>query len=382
MSILSQFLRSGGGGSPGSTEDLMVFAVIAGGGGGGGNADGVGRKCGGGGGAGMVIQTFVPISYNTRYTITVGGGGNVGSVGNFSSFGSLTAFGGGSGGRGLDATLDVYTHVGLPGANGGGGGASNSIGTTQLKYGVDYTYSNQVNPWGLPVAYSRFSDGVLDPADAAASANDVDRGRAAGGVYSTNVLFPTIIGAGNGGGRSLSNNSGGSNGGAGGGGAGTYPVEGTGGSATSASGGADGGRGAWLRFFDRNPDYNGTTTITPAVSGYDTNPYQIGGGGAGGSRTGTQSIGGLGGANGGFDAGGTGGNPSNAPANRAGGGGGGTSDDAVNTGSNGGSGVVMIAYPISFNAAVTTGSPVLDTTIKTGYRVYRYNSSGTFLLPG
>jgi hypothetical protein len=53
----------------------------------------------------------------------------------------------------------------------------------------------------------------------------------------------------------------------------------------------------------------------------------------------------------------------------------------VNTsGANGGSGVVIIAYPDSFPAATVTGSPSVDTTSRPGYRIYTFNSSGTFLV--
>jgi hypothetical protein len=47
-------------------------------------------------------------------------------------------------------------------------------------------------------------------------------------------------------------------------------------------------------------------------------------------------------------------------------------------GAAGGSGVVIIAYPDSFTAAVaTTGSPTYSTVSRSGYHVYTFNGSGS-----
>jgi hypothetical protein len=64
------------------------------------------------------------------------------------------------------------------------------------------------------------------------------------------------------------------------------------------------------------------------------------------------------------------------------GGGGGGAGSTGGTGSNqlgggaGGSGIVIIRYPTSFIAATsTTGSPTI--TVAGGYRVYKFNGSGS-----
>jgi hypothetical protein len=45
-------------------------------------------------------------------------------------------------------------------------------------------------------------------------------------------------------------------------------------------------------------------------------------------------------------------------------------------GASGGSGIVIVAYPDTYDAAVsTTGSPTV--TVTGGYRYYTYNSSGS-----
>ena len=62
-----------------------------------------------------------------------------------------------------------------------------------------------------------------------------------------------------------------------------------------------------------------------------------------------------------------------AGANTGGGGGGGAGGYA---GGSGGSGIVIVRYPDTYNAAVsTTGSPTI--TVANGYRTYMFLSSGT-----
>jgi hypothetical protein len=87
-------------------------------------------------------------------------------------------------------------------------------------------------------------------------------------------------------------------------------------------------------------------------------------GGGGGHTGGVGGTGGGGNGSGG-GAGGAG------TANSGGGGGGGRS-----SGGNGGSGIIIIRYPDTFADATTvTGSPV-KTDIG-GYKIYRFNASGT-----
>jgi hypothetical protein len=49
-------------------------------------------------------------------------------------------------------------------------------------------------------------------------------------------------------------------------------------------------------------------------------------------------------------------------------------------GGTGGSGIVVIRYSDSFDAATTTGD--VTYTVAGGYRVYKFNSSGSILFPG
>jgi hypothetical protein len=48
------------------------------------------------------------------------------------------------------------------------------------------------------------------------------------------------------------------------------------------------------------------------------------------------------------------------------------------SGGNGSSGVVIIAYSLALDAAVsTTGSPTVDTTTRSGFRVYTFTGTGS-----
>ena len=58
-----------------------------------------------------------------------------------------------------------------------------------------------------------------------------------------------------------------------------------------------------------------------------------------------------------------------------GGGGGGGGSTNQPAGASGGSGVVILKYSVSLKPAITTGSPTI--TITNGYRIYKFNSSGT-----
>ena len=68
-------------------------------------------------------------------------------------------------------------------------------------------------------------------------------------------------------------------------------------------------------------------------------------------------------------------------ANTGGGGGGnhGGCNNFADSGRSGGSGIVLIRYSTSHNAATTTGSPTLTTS--GGFRTYAFTGSGTFLIP-
>jgi hypothetical protein len=44
-------------------------------------------------------------------------------------------------------------------------------------------------------------------------------------------------------------------------------------------------------------------------------------------------------------------------------------------GGNGGSGIVIIAYPVNYAAAITTGSPTV--TVSGGNRIYQFTGNGS-----
>jgi hypothetical protein len=64
--------------------------------------------------------------------------------------------------------------------------------------------------------------------------------------------------------------------------------------------------------------------------------------------------------------------------NTGGGGGGRYSSGVGGNGANGGSGVVIIAYPNTFDlAAATTGSPTYSGISRSGFHVYTFTGSGS-----
>ena len=148
-------------------------------------------------------------------------------------------------------------------------------------------------------------------------------------------------------------------------------------SVTAAGGGGGSGRTG-----GSNGDFSGGTNNSGINAGGGAGSGGSGSGSNGGAST-TSSINGTSTARagGGYGVGGT-----------AGGGGtsGGNSAAAANSGAggngreyyaqtnHGGSGIVIIAYPTSFAAAVaTTGSPSVSTVSRGGYRVYTFTGSGS-----
>ena len=179
-----------------------------------------------------------------------------------------------------------------------------------------------------------------------------------------------------------------------------YPIITGGATAVNGGSGGGGGDGVGLGGFTTG----GTGTAGQGFAGGNSSGSQgqtAGGGGAGGAGVGTGAggvglsssisgssvfyAGGGGGGNsgataGGNGGGGTGGLYTSATAGTAntGGGGGGcqAATGALQTGKSGGSGIVIIRYADTYNAATsTTGSPTI--TVAGGYRVYKWTASGS-----
>ena len=113
-----------------------------------------------------------------------------------------------------------------------------------------------------------------------------------------------------------------------------------------------------------------TTGIALTSSG---NYYAGGGGGEVFNASNAQGLGGAGG--GGAGALGSGNSGASGQANTGGGGGGGGLSSGT-TGGTGGTGIVILRYPVSYNAAASsTGSPTVTTD--GSYRYYKFTGNGT-----
>jgi hypothetical protein len=124
------------------------------------------------------------------------------------------------------------------------------------------------------------------------------------------------------------------------------------------------------------PGGNGGTGKTVNITGSDV-VY----GGGGGASVQISNTGGSGGSGGGGDGGDAGGTGTNGTDNLGGGGGGGSfGGGSSKSGGNGGKGIVIIAYPDTFDD-MTIGAGLtfsLDTSSRSGYKVYSFtNGSDT-----
>ena len=309
--------------APSSVE----YLVVAGGGGGG------TYQSGGGGAGGLLTTTGYTVSSGTSYTVTIGAGalgqtsgGVVGNSGSNSVFGTGTV------------TNSANTSGSITSVGGGGGGVGG------------------FSP-GSPTSGGSGGGGASTPGSTTGAAGTSGQGNSGGNSPGASGNFPS----------------------AGGGGAGAV-----GGSpATSTSPGGNGGAGI---------TYTSGTSITGLAAS-----YAGGGAGATGS-SGTAGTGGTGGGGNGssYAAGGasfTGG--SAGTVNTGGGGGGGGVAGGSGTSFGGGSGVVIVAYPSTFADLASVGAGIVsqswngsawvnnssgsttpNTTIRSGYKVYRF-SSGT-----
>jgi hypothetical protein len=311
--------------------------------------------------------------------------------------------------------------------------ATNAIGT-----GPASTASNSVTPTAAPVAPSSVEYLVVGGGGGGAGELSTNAGGGGGGAggYRTNAAFsvsggtpyPVTVGNFGSGGAAGQNNGAvgsasvfssissagggygssrttGGNGGSGGGGGlnlarglgnipSTSPPQGNdGGGLTGGTSAAAGGGGATDPGQNSQTNTqagNGGAGTTSSIAGSSTPTVYAGGGGGGGLTGGTGGTGG--GGNG--AQGNAAGNPGTT---NTGGGGGGAYDQSTSgkAGGNGGSGVVIIAYPDTFanlssiDSGLTTqswngsawvnnasGSTTPNTTIRSGYKVYRF-SSGT-----
>lgn len=150
------------------------------------------------------------------------------------------------------------------------------------------------------------------------------------------------------------------------------------GSGTTPGGGGGGGgagqAGANGYYWSAGGGGNG---LQNSITGTAT--WYAGGGGGGASAYGSGGSGGQGGGGAGA-VNSPGANGTAGTTNTGGGGGGGhgrdTSFAGAGVGANGGSGIVIIRYPDTYDAAAaTTGSPTV--TVTGGYRIYKFTSSGT-----
>ena len=324
--------------------------------------------------SGLISGTLPNITTNTTYTFTINASDGLNVIPRAFSIASiglidaeiLAVGGGGAGGSSATGAI-----------SGGGGGAGGYLeGTLAIAKGS--TYAVSIGAGGVGALNTTFAGNI--------------GGDTVFGSY-------TAVGGGAGGFRYDNNNyNGGSAGGSSGGGSGwasgvitpsaatqtsQSPLTGygnIGGSGNGGSGGSGGGGGAG------SAAANGTNTVNTAggigrqssITGTAT--YYAGGGGGGAySLTGPNAAAGAGGLGGGGAGGYQGSIAATAGTANTGGGGGGCGNpgSGVWIGANGGSGVLIIAYPNTQSSIATipgTLTYTLDTTTRSGYKVYRFTA--------
>jgi hypothetical protein len=286
------------------------------------------------------IQVIIPVVSSVDYLVVAGGGG----AGYSSSSG-----GGGGGGFRTATGLSVISGVALTVTVGGGGPGATSAGAGSK--GSDSVFSSITATGGGYGAYDNAGGGPGGSGGGAGLGNFSPN--YAGGAGNTPSTSPS---QGNNGGASTGNGS------------------------TKFSGGGGGGAGAVGETLNLTSGTRAASGGAGALSNYSgTNTYYAGGGAAGKDNRATgltsgAGFGGIGGGGAGVASSATPGG--NGDPNTGGGGGGGCYDGSVSAGGSGGSGIVIIRYPDTYPlAASTTGSPTI--TNPTGYRVYKFTSSGS-----
>ena len=311
---------------------------------------------------GAITGTTPGTTGNTTFTITATDAQNQGVARSFSILLSATpttveylvVAGGGGGGYG----------------GGGGGGAGGYRTNTGLSITAGTLYTVTIGGGGAGAASD--TPGTVGTDSSFSTITSTGGGGGGTGNASLGGVAYATPG-GSGGGAKMNGNMAGANGNT----PSTSPSQGNNGGSCLFSGaaGAGGGGGAGAVGGNGNTgDIAGNGGIGAQSSIIGTATYYAGGGG-GGTGGGTAGTGGNGGGGNGSNTGGVAGSPGTA--NTGGGGGGGKWSGQTNGGS-GGSGIVIIRYADTFDAATSTsnlaaGYPV----VSGGYRVYTFTASGT-----
>jgi len=238
----------------------------------------------------------------------------------------------------ISAGVPITVTVGAGGVNGTNGGNSQFGTIISLGGGAG----------AIPASGSNYPSG--------STANDGGSGGGGGGG-ATATYLPTTSGAGT----------------AGQGFAGGTKINGVGGPGWGGAGG--GGAGAVGGDNSSTSSGNGGAGLASSITG--TSTYYAGGGGAAADATTSTSSGGTGGIGGGGIGARTNRYATDGDTNTGGGGGGGQqSSGTTSISGSGGSGIVVVRYADTYDAATsTTGSPTI--TVAGGYRIYKFTSSGS-----
>ena len=353
--LLSQFV----GGNSG-TIPVEVFIV----GGGGGAGAGYVTQISSGGGSGQVVYGVYDFNYNKSVNVSIGSSGlgsvytdgpepSVGNAGGDTRFGAIVAYGGG-GGAGYQISNQWHPYFVERQNYGSSGGTNgqNSHASACCNFPLGSEFVVRASDQGPGATPSNVDEtGVWGSQPGSTEGSAMVGGLIIGRKITPNGFIAT--GAGN---HGSGNDAGG------GGGAGGHP-------------GAS--------FLDRansRVDYMGSLSgglqwyckggrgLPGSAIGYPTLEFAGGGGGGGPSYQPGNAGGGDG------RSVGTG---NDATANTGSGGGGtkGNGGTTVQRGGNGASGVCIIRYPTSYNAATVSGN--VATPAQSGYHVYRWNGPGS-----
>jgi len=360
MSAASQFFGSNSG-----TIPVEVFIV----GGGGGAGAGYVSEESAGGGSGQVVYGVYDFNYNKSVNVSIGSSGlgslytdgpepAVGNAGGDTRFGAIVAYGGGGGAGYLvhNQWHPQFTERQNYGSSGG------TIGDPQGSHpSVCCNF-----PLGSEFIVRSSDQGQGDATNVDETGTYPSSGNGSGSTEGNALVGGLIIG------RKITPNG--------------FIATGAGNHGTNSVAGGGGGAGGHpgASYLDRpnsRADYLGSLSGTVQW-------YGRGGRGLPGSAIGYPALefagGGGGGANSNAQPGNAGGGDgkitgvgNDATANSGSGGGGtrGNGGTTVQRGGNGGSGVCIIRYPTSYNAATVSGN--VATPAQSGYHVYRWNGPGS-----